>query len=409
MKKLRNKVFWVIFLLLTSFTLIIFVTYTTKTYVERRNSISDILTKMPRAFDRRIERKDPDFSPSKKISDDPRRIYMDFNVYTVILDDDGNYGAVINNTNNDEIDEEYVKNITNDIISSHKDSFYIGNLYTSKYAYVFTENNTLVIIDNTELNSALLDQLVFNILLFFACEVVIGIIAYFITRWIITPVKKSFEKQKVFIADASHELKTPLAVMIASSDAYFNDKNDKWVKNMRNESERMIKLVTELLDLAKTEQEQDIVMSQNNLSNVIESSILTFESLFYENNIKLKYNIEPDILLLCNTDLITELMSILIDNAIKHCSSKGRVLVNLSKKNKQIVLEVKNTGLPIKKEDEKRIFERFYKVDTSRNRNSNNYGLGLAIAKNIVLKHNGEISAHSSDGYTTFKVIWNQK
>lgn len=409
MKKLRNKVFWVIFLLLTSFTLIIFVTYTTKTYVERRNSISDILTKMSRAFDRRIERKDPDFSPSKKISDDPRRIYMDFNVYTVILDDDGNYGAVINNTNNDEIDEEYVKNITNDIISSHKDSFYIGNLYTSKYAYVFTENNTLVIIDNTELNSALLDQLVFNILLFFACEVVIGIIAYFITRWIITPVKKSFEKQKVFIADASHELKTPLAVMIASSDAYFNDKNDKWVKNMRNESERMIKLVTELLDLAKTEQEQDIVMSQNNLSNVIESSILTFESLFYENNIKLKYNIEPDILLLCNTDLITELMSILIDNAIKHCSSKGRVLVNLSKKNKQIVLEVKNTGLPIKKEDEKRIFERFYKVDTSRNRNSNNYGLGLAIAKNIVLKHNGEISAHSSDGYTTFKVIWNQK
>ena len=197
--------------------------------------------------------------------------------------------------------------------------------------------------------------------------------------------------------------------MIASADAYFNDKDDKWVNNMKNESERMIKLVTELLDLAKTEEEHDIVMSNNNLSSIIESSILTFESLFYDNKIKLKYDIEKDIKLLCNENLIIELMSILIDNAIKHCSEKGKVIVNLNKKGKQIILEVKNTGLPIAKEDEERIFERFYKVDTSRNRNSNNYGLGLAIAKNIVKKHNGNISAHSSNGYTTFKVIWNQK
>ena len=102
-------------------------------------------------------------------------------------------------------------------------------------------------------------------------------------------------------------------------------------------------------------------------------------------------------------------MSILIDNAIKHCSELGKVNVMLYKNNKHIILEVKNTGLPIKKEDEEKIFERFYKVDTSRNRNSNNYGLGLAIAKNIVKRHNGEIKAHSDKGYTTFKVIWNQK
>jgi len=238
---------------------------------------------------------------------------------------------------------------------------------------------------------------------------VIFTFTYLITKWIITPVSKSFEKQKTFVADASHELKTPLSVMIASADAYFNDKEDKWVYNMKNESERMIKLVTELLDLAKTDGEQDIMMEENNLSEIIESSILTFESLFYENKIKLKYDIESNIKMLCNENLITELMSILIDNAIKHSSELGNVSVNLSKKNKQIILEVKNKGLPIKKEDEEKIFERFYKVDASRNRNSNNYGLGLAIAKNIVERHNGEISAHSESGYTTFKVIWNQK
>ena len=76
--------------------------------------------------------------------------------------------------------------------------------------------------------------------------------------------------------------------MVASADAYFNDKDEKWVHNMKNESERMIKLVTELLDLAKTEQEQDIIMEENNLSDIIEGSILTFESLFYDNDIKLK-------------------------------------------------------------------------------------------------------------------------
>jgi hypothetical protein len=108
--------------------------------------------------------------------------------------------------------------------------------------------------------------------------------------------------------------------MVASADAYFNDKNDKWVKNMKNESERMIKLVTELLDLAKTEQEQDITMQDNNLSDIIEGSILTFESLFYEKGIKLKYDITQDIKMACNEDLIVELMSILIDNAIKEKS-----------------------------------------------------------------------------------------
>lgn len=413
MKKLKIKVFLVIFSILTLFTTIVLIASTTKTYIERKNTITDILIKMPRANDK-IEinknNNNPNFIPSPRTpNDESRRIYLDFTIYTIILDDNGNYQGIINNTNNDELDEEKIEKIANKIIKNHKEKYYIGNLYTSKYAYAFTNNNTLMIMDNTKVNQFLLNHLLSNIILWLLCEIVILIITNFITRWIITPVKNSFEKQKIFVADASHELKTPLSVMIASADAYFNDKDEKWVKNMKNESERMIKLVTELLDLAKTEQEQDIVMENNNLSDIIEGSILTFESLFYENNIKLKYDIKKDINMSCNEDLMVELVSILIDNAIKHCSKKGKVYVNLYQKNKQIFFEVKNTGLPIKKGEEEKIFERFYKSDTSRNRNSNNYGLGLAIAKNIVERHNGEIKAYSSDGYTTFKVTWNQK
>ena len=412
MKKLRNKVFWVIFSLLTIFSIVLFATATIKSYLEKRNSIYDVLARVPKTnmeFDKKNNMPNI-FDPAREDNEQGfRRIYLDFMVYTVVLDDNGNYQEIINHTSSDEYDEEYIINIVNDIVSNHDENVYIGNLYTSKYSYAFTSSNTLVIMDNSEVNGILLNQLITNILLLLSCEGAIFVIAYFITKWIITPVKNSFEKQKIFVADASHELKTPLSVMVASADAYFNDKDEKWVRNMKNESERMIKLVTDLLDLAKTEEEQDIVMEENNLSDIIEGSILTFESLFYENKIKLKYDIENNIKMLCNEGLIVELMSILIDNAIKHCSDKGKVFVNLYKKNKQIVLIVKNTGLPIKKEDEEKIFERFYKVDTSRNRNSNNYGLGLAIAKNIVLKHNGLISAHSSDGYTSFKVVWNQK
>lgn len=410
MKKLRNKVFIVIFSLLTLFTFFIFITSITRSYIERFNTIKNILNSKPMTFDSH----DKNIDPGDEELQEQRRIYLDFDIYTVILDNEGSYAGLINNTY-DDIDEKNVKKIAENIISTHTGNIYIGNLYTEKYSYAFHKNNELIIMDNTELNGILITQLYNRVLTFVISELIIFMISYLMTKWITLPVKNSFDKQKTFVADASHELKTPLAVIVASCDAYENDHDQKWINNIRNESERMIKLVKELLDLAKTEEEQELVLSNNNLSEIVESSILTFESLFYDNNIKLKYDIEDNIKLPCNEDLIIELMSILIDNARKHTDENGKVLVSLHKKNninlrnKQIILEVKNSGKPIKKGDEEKIFERFYKVDSSRNRDSNNYGLGLAIAKNIVTKHNGTIEAFSNKGYTTFRVTWNQK
>lgn len=139
-------------------------------------------------------------------------------------------------------------------------------------------------------------------------------------------------------------------------------------------------------------------------SNNLEA-YLSFESLIFEKGIKLNYDIQENIKLLCNSNQIKQLVSILIDNSIKHCSLKGEVIINLKKEKGNIILNVTNKGKEIPKGEREKIFERFYRADESRNRNENRYGLGLAIAKNIVTNHNGKIQVNCENGYTTFKVI----
>ena len=213
MKKLKIKVFSVIFILLTSFTLIFLIVQMISSYMEKKESIEDILINLKKVSQKK----------SYILDFDSQKIYLNYNIYTIILDDKGN-PVEINNI----IDKESLINILN-----REDDMYIGNLYTNKYSYVYTSNN-IIIIDNTNLNKILKHQLILNILIFIMCEIIIFVITTLITKWITIPVKKSFEKQKTFIADASHELKTPISVMIASCDAYFNDHNDKWVNNSKN-------------------------------------------------------------------------------------------------------------------------------------------------------------------------------
>jgi signal transduction histidine kinase len=407
MKKLKVKIYATIFSILTIFISLIFITNTSKNYYEKKKNIDGNLRNISLSGNSKGKEENKEKNSYEPIDtyQSNRRIYLNFNIYTIVLDDDGNYQEIINNTAEDSIDEKKIKKIAISIIKNHNTDYFIGNLYKDKYAYTFTPQNTLIIMDNSNLNSELKNSLIFAIIWFILLEVILGILTHFITCWIVIPVQEAFIKQKRFIADASHELKTPLSVMIASADAYFNDKNDKWVHNMKNEADRMIKLTTELLDLSSIE-EQNLKMEKENLSDIIEGSILTFESLFYENHIKLKYNILQNIYMDLNEMQIKELISILIDNAIRHCKKNGEVNINLYREDKLIVFEVKNTGDQINKEDLEKIFERFYKTDTSRNRNANNYGLGLSIAKSIVEKHKGKIAASSRDGITTFKVVW---
>ena len=198
---------------------------------------------------------------------------------------------------------------------------------------------------------------------------------------------------------------------MASADMLDENPNEtKWLNNIKSESERMNKLVINLLELAKSEDlNEKEVFNNINLSKLIETSVLSFESLAFENGIKLTYLIEENVMFNCNSDRIRELLGILLDNAIKHTIDNENINVKMYKDKDFIIIEVINRGKEIDKKDREKIFERFYRADESRNRNDNRYGLGLSIAKNIVTNHKGKISVNCADGYTTFKVKFKKK
>ncbi len=399
MNKLKNKVFVVLITILTSFLLVLVIIFNYQNYQREYTEVNDNLSKIEKEYRQGFFIQDLNNSLG-------RPFFLDTNVYIVSFDNDFNIIEIISytkdNTNSGTIKDNAIK-----FINTGKDKK-IGNLYFSKYSYLLDKNNNLIIIDNSNINHRLSSLLRFSVLIFILLEVLAGYISIMLTRWLVRPVEEAFNKQRQFVFDASHELKTPLAVIIASAEMLEkNPKEKKWLSNIKSEADRMNKLVINLLDLAKTESlPSKLKYSTVNLSKETERSILTFEGLVFEKGLEIDYDIEDNIEFSCDLDKIKELLSILLDNAIKHSYDNAKIRVNLFKEKENIILEVINNGDDIPKDKQNKIFERFYRVDEARNRNENRYGLGLAIAKNIVDIHQGKISVTSSNNYTTFKVIF---
>lgn len=407
MKELNRKVFKTLFIILSVFIITGIIVYNVSSYKKEYDNVKRNLTFMLERNTSKSEGNPPEpkvFNESipEKAKELDNMMIMDYDVYSVKLNNN-EIERIINhskNTSNFDID-----NIAKKIITKNK-GLKIGNLYTNKYSYNYT-NDTIVIINTKKINSRLLLTLVISISILLGFEIIIYYISKKLTKRITKPAQESFDKQRDFIADASHELKTPLAVIMASSDELKSDKkNIKYIENIKYESERMNNLIKSLLDLSKLENGVSINnYKDENISRIIEKTSLVFDSIAYEQRVSIETNIEKDIIFKCSKDEIERLISILIDNAIKHSYKDSVIKVNLYKDKNNIIIEVINTGNPINPGDEEKIFERFYRADKSRNREANRYGLGLAIAKNIVNNHKGNIKAFSKDNKTTFKII----
>ena len=406
MEKLKKKIFFVVFLILTIFLISILFIFNYQSYNQEEKGIKDKLIRMEDNKNRDDQIRQDDSDKKKLEENQQPPIFADITAYSVIYNDQYEVIDIVNHSQNDISDDE-IKKIAEKILNEkNKEIIKIGNLYWSRYSYSYKGHNSLTIIDNITVQTKLISLLRTSCVIFILLEIVIIVTSLKITSWIIKPVIESFNRQKQFIADASHELKTPITVIMANAEALENDPNEKkWLNNIRSESERMNDLITDLLDLAKLENGSN---KENyhieNLSKIIEKTLLTFESLIYENKIELGYDIEEDININCNSNQMKQLIVILIDNAIQHSEKNGKIDIILKKEKNDIILKVSNKGKEIPKEMQEKIFERFYRADESRNRDKNRYGLGLAIAKNIVTNHNGKIFVQSENNYTTFIV-----
>ena len=301
--------------------------------------------------------------------------------------------------------DETIENYALKVSEKNNESGIIGK-YIYKTREIRPNTISVMLMENEEAILHAKRIIIISITISILSLIVIYIIAKKVSEFIIKPVEETFEKQKQFISDASHELKTPLAVIEANADVLENEIGDnKWMKYIQNEIESMNRLINELLLLAKIENIDNLrEYNQFNLSKEAEIIVSMFESMAYEKNVKMHSNIQENISMYGNKEDIEHILSTLIDNAIKHTDAKKEVMLELFKEKNEIIIQVKNMGEPIPEEEKEKIFERFYRIDKSRNRSEKRYGLGLAIAKATVLKYNGTINVLYDNGFTIFKV-----
>ncbi len=227
----------------------------------------------------------------------------------------------------------------------------------------------------------------------------------FLSNKVLRPFEENNRMQKQFITNASHELKTPLSVIRITSEllTYKNSENNAYISNIKNQIDRMSGLIDELLTLSKMEEfDGELFIEEINLSNLVEEQLESFNEVFSGKEVKVISKIQPDIILNANIQQITMLISILIENASKYVNSPGTVEVSLSSSMRFTTFKIYNTAELPADLDCKKLFERFYRPDSSRNQSTGGHGLGLSIAHKIVTLHKGTITAKKKDNGIIF-------
>ena len=332
---------------------------------------------------------------------DSTRRYITSTFYSVTFSADGSVREIINDTM-PLLDEEDLTALAMTLWESGK-TFGTEN----DVVFLVTENEDYILVtmmDNTVLGESI-DALIHYTLLFGGIFIAAAfLLSFFLSGWIIRPLEAGYQKQQRFISDAGHELKTPISTISANAELLSREIGENaWLANIQYENERMSILVRQLLDLARLER-KGAALEEIDLSHVVLAGILPFEGVAFERGISLDYDIEEQVRLRADASQIGELVSILVDNAITHCSPEGTVQIRLAKSKGGAILTVSNPGTEIPEDQRDRIFEPFYRADESRSSAGTHYGLGLSIAKSVVEAHHGKIAVRCQEGITTFEV-----
>jgi len=279
----------------------------------------------------------------------------------------------------------------------------------------FIANNTQIIfLDITDSHNVLDSLLVTLAVVGVVTTGFVFLFSLFLANRSIKPVREAWDKQRQFVADASHELKTPLSVIKSNYDAILDDKTEtvesqlEWFGYMKSGMDRMEKLIYALLSLARIEDtKNNVVKEPFDIGKAIQSTIEPFAKRISEKSIILSCTIPKGITIHNNKVMIVNVFEILLDNAVKYTEINGNIQIELRRERRNIIFTVGNSGKDIPKSELSKIFDRFYRADTSRSSDMNSHGLGLAIAKETVERIGGEINAESHNGWTLFTVRLN--
>ena len=342
--------------------------------------------------------------PGRKQDEPPIDERMDYRLstfYSVAFQEDGSVLSVDTGDRGLYEEEELIR-IAKELAEGDRQSGRTGSL-----SYIVSPRSgyTLVaFMDNTVTENSL-NMLVRNILIVGgAALIVLFFLALFLSKRIIRPLEENDRQQKQFISDASHELKTPVAVIGANAELLSRELGEnEWLGNIQYENERMGGLVKQLLDLSRAEN-TETPMETVDLSRIVTGEALAFESLAFEQGKTIASDVAERIHVMGNEPQLAQLVSVLLDNAVRH-SLGNEILLSLKQEGHMAELFVENEGEEIPEEKRAHLFDRFYRIDEAREGEGQHYGLGLSIAKAVALKHGGSIRADSKDGRIRFTVM----
>lgn len=348
----------------------------------------------------------PDPSPSSESQPgkpplDKKTDYQLSTFYSVAFGKDGAVLAV-DNGEKDVYTEDELGDIAGNILAGNTASGRYGNL---TYIVSRRPNYTLVAFMDNTVSESSLSTLLRNVLIIGSSAIIVMFfISLYLSKRIIRPLEENDRQQRQFISDASHELKTPVAVIGTNAEMLSREIGEnEWLANIQYENERMGGLVKQLLDLSRAEN-AEAPMEQEDFSRIVIGETLAFENFAFDKGKIIQSNIEEGIQVTGNRTQLAQLVSVLLDNAVRHSTGNG-IAVSLKHSSHAAILSVVNDGAAIPAEKQAHLFDRFYRVDEARNSEGQHYGLGLSIAKAITEKHGGEINVSCRDGKVQFTVI----
>lgn len=366
-KKTRLKIVLVVEVIIASIFIVVASSLLLTSYYKVNNDTKNYLTRTV-----------------KMIFDDRQNPPLRSREFSIVITD-----KIVMEYDNKFYSEEEVVTYMNTICQS-KSSF--GNINKITYMKQTIGNKTIIVAVDVSIEKGIIQQTLLYIVIFgFIGLAVLGCVMWFLTKWIMEPIRKNIESQKVFISNASHELKTPITSVIANISILEEEYGkNQWTKNITNQAVRLSALSDELLTLSKLDENSEVVKENINLSALLNETLLSLESIAYENNKEIKFEIEEDIYVVANRIELNRVIDICVDNAIKHSIENEAIVIKLGNKSKPI-LSIFNKTNHISKSEEHKLFDRFYRGDNSRSRETGGSGLGLSIVKKTAENNKWEI------------------